>query len=46
MASKAKHAKRSKYSSHNYKPFLMFLRNAADKLYARIGQKYPIEGVK
>ena len=31
MASKAKHAKRSKYSSHNYKAFPMFIRNAATK---------------
>ena len=28
MATKAKHAKRSQYSSHNYKAFPMFMRNA------------------
>lgn len=31
MASKAKHTKRSKYSSHNYKAFPMFIRNAEIK---------------
>ena len=31
MASKVKHAKRSKYSSHNYKAFSMFIRNAEIK---------------